>query len=69
MQKNEIFHIALRPLRGKNSFLDKIKLLGGFNLTDDDVKEFNSLHPGFSLKHLIDGQKSVIMLICGEETI
>ena len=46
--KNEIFYTAPRSLRGKNSFLNTMKLLGGYNLTDDDVKELNSLHPGFS---------------------
>ena len=46
-----------------------MKFLGGYSLTDDDVKQLNSLHPGFSLKHLIDGQKSVIILIRGEEMI
>ena len=46
--KNEIFYTAPRSLRGKNSFLNKMKLLGGYNLTDDDVKELNWLHPGFS---------------------
>ena len=50
--KNEIFYTAPRSLRGKNSFLNKMKFLGGYNLTDDDVKQLNSLHPGFSLKQL-----------------
>ena len=50
--KNEIFYTAPRSLRGKNSFLNKIKFLGGYSLTDDDVKHLNSLHPGFSLKQL-----------------
>ena len=50
--KNEIIYTAPRSLRGKNSFLNKMKFLGGYNLTDDDVKQLNSLHPGFSLKQL-----------------
>ena len=29
-----------------------MKFLGGYNLTDDDVKQLNSLHPSFSLKQL-----------------
>ena len=29
--KNEIFYTAPRFLRGKNSFLNKMKFLGGFN--------------------------------------
>ena len=49
--KNEIFYAAPRSLRGENSF-DKIRFLRGYNLTDDDVKQLNSLHPGFSLKQL-----------------
>ena len=49
--KNEIFYTAPRSLRGENS-LDKIRFLRGYNLTDDDVKQLNSLHPGFSLKQL-----------------
>ena len=27
-----------------------MKYLGAYNLTNDDMKELNSLHPGFSLK-------------------
>ena len=50
--KNEIFYTAPRSLRGKTNFLNKMKFLGGYNLTDDDVKQLNSLHPGFSLKQL-----------------
>ena len=50
--KNEIICTAPRSLRGKNSFLNKMKFLGSYNLTDDDVKQLNSLHPGFSLKQL-----------------
>ena len=50
--KNEIIYTAPRSLRGKNSFLNKMKFLGGYNLTDDDVKQLNSLYPGFSLKQL-----------------
>ena len=50
--KNETFYTAPRSLRGKKSFLNNMKFLGGYNLTDDDVKQFNSLHPGSSLKQL-----------------
>ena len=50
--KNEIFYTASKSLRGKNSFLNKMKFLGGYNLTNEDVKQLNSLHPGFSLKQL-----------------
>ena len=48
--KNEVFYTAPRHHRGPNSFLNKMKYLGAYNLTDDDMKELNSLHPGFSLK-------------------
>ena len=50
--KNETFYTAPRSLRGTKSFLNKMKFLRGYNLTDDDVKQFNSLHPGSSLKQL-----------------
>ena len=41
-----------RQLRGSHSFLNKMRYLGTYNLTDDDMKELNSMHPGFSLKQL-----------------
>ena len=48
--KNGVFYTAPRHYRGSNSFLNKMKYLGTYILTDDDMKELNSLHPGFSLK-------------------
>ena len=50
--KNKIFYTLSKSLRGKNSFLNKMKFLGGYNLTDEDVKQLTLLHPGFSLKQL-----------------
>ena len=50
--KNEVFYTAPRHFRGPNSFLNKIRYLGAYNLTNDDMKELNSIHPGFSLKQL-----------------
>ena len=50
--KNKVFHTVPRHFRGPNSFLNKIRYLGAYNLTNDDMKELNSIHPGFSLKQL-----------------
>ena len=55
MAKNEGFYTAPRHLRGSNSFLNKMKYFGTYNLTNDDMKELNSLHPGFSLNIFING--------------
>ena len=49
---NEVFYTALRHLREPNSFVNKMKYLGAYNLTNDDMNELNLLHPGFSLKQL-----------------
>ena len=46
------FILHLDPLEERIVFLTKWIFLGGYNLTDDDVKQLNSLHPGFSLKQL-----------------
>ena len=48
--KNEVFYTVPRHFRGPNSFLNKIRYLSAYNLTNDDMKELNSIHPGFSLK-------------------
>ena len=48
--KNEVFYTLPRQLSGSDSFLNKMRYLGTYNLTDDDMKGLNSLHPGFSLK-------------------
>ena len=49
---NEVFYTAPRHLREPNSFVNKMKYLGAYNLTNDDMNELNLLHPGFSLKQL-----------------
>ena len=67
--KNEVFYTAPRHLRGSNTFLNKMKYFGTYNLTNDYMKELNSLHPGFILNIFINGQKPAIMLIHRGETI
>ena len=55
---NEVFYTAPRHLREPISFLNKMKYLGAYNLTNDDMKELNLLHPGFSLKQFRKWVKS-----------
>ena len=50
--KNEVLYTAPRQLRRSDSFLNKMRYLGAYNLTDNDIKELNLLHPGFALKQL-----------------
>ena len=50
--KNEVLYTAPRHLRRSDSFLNKMRYLGAYNLTDNDIKELNLLHPGFALKQL-----------------
>ena len=49
--QNEAFYTTPKETRGKNSFLNNCRLIGSYQLTQDDYKKLDKLYPGFSLRY------------------